>query len=57
MRRLARFLAAVDPAIALHISRYFPRHRSQIPATPVETVRHLAAVAREDLLYVYPGNC
>ena len=58
MRALSRWLASVNPAIPLHVSRFFPRHNMQDrPPTPVETVFYLAEVAREDLQFVYTGNC
>lgn len=58
MRALAAWLAAVGAEIPLHVSRFFPRHRmTGRPPTPVETVYHLADVAREKLRYVYMGNC
>ena len=58
MRALSAWLASVGPEIPLHVSRFFPRHRMQdrLP-TPVQTVYHLAEVAREKLRYVYTGNC
>ena len=43
--------------IPLHLSRYFPRYRETIPATDPAEVYHLADIARENLRYVYPGNC
>lgn len=58
MRALSGWLASVNPEIPLHISRFFPRHcMRDRPPTPVETIYHLTAVARENLRYVYPGNC
>ena len=55
---LARWLAGIDPAIPLHLSRFFPRHRmADKPPTPVETVYRLARTARTYLTYVYTGNC
>ena len=58
MESLARWLASVSPEIPLHVSRFFPRHQMQDrPPTPVDTVYHLADVAREQLRYVYTGNC
>ena len=54
----AAWLAAVDPEIPLHISRFFPRyHMSDEPATPVATVYRLRDIARKHLRYVYTGNC
>ena len=44
--------------IPLHISRFFPRfHMTGRSATPVQTVYRLAEIARENLHYVYTGNC
>lgn len=58
MRALSGWLASVSPEIPLHVSRFFPRHRMQDrPPTPVDTVYRLAQVAREQLKYVYTGNC
>lgn len=58
MRALSAWLASVNPEIPLHVSRFFPRHHmTNRPPTPVQTVYHLAKVARENLHYVYIGNC
>lgn len=58
MRALSGWLASVSPEIPLHVSRFFPRHRMQDrPPTPVDTVYRLAQAAREQLKYVYTGNC
>lgn len=58
MRALSAWLASVSPDIPLHVSRFFPRHQMQDrPPTPVSTVYRLADVAREQLRYVYTGNC
>ena len=44
--------------VPLHISRFFPRfHMTDRPATDVRKVYHLADIARENLKYVYTGNC
>lgn len=58
IRALSQWLALVNPEIPLHISRFFPRHlMTDRPPTPVEAVYQLARVAREQLEYVYTGNC
>lgn len=58
MAEEAQWLAAIDPEIPLHVSRFFPRHRMRNAApTPVDTVYHLADIAREYLHDVYTGNC
>lgn len=44
--------------IPLHISRFFPRFRFvDTDATDVDLIYHLADIARENLRYVYTGNC
>ena len=58
MDAVASFLASVSPDIPLHVTRFFPRFRmSDAQPTPVETVRHLADVARRRLRRVMTGNC
>lgn len=57
MRREAAWLAGESRQIALHISRFFPRHRMlSAKPTPLETILRLANIAREFLPYVYEGN-
>ena len=44
--------------IPLHISRFFPRfHMTDRQATDVKLIYRLADAARENLRYVYTGNC
>ena len=58
MRSLSRWVSSISPEIPLHVSRFFPRHRmTDRPPTPVETVYRLADAARDNLHYVYTGNC
>ena len=66
MRELSRWIAGLKDAsgvtagrkIPLHISRFFPRfHMTDRKATDVGIVYHLADIAREELAYVYTGNC
>ena len=62
MRELSKWVSGLKEPdgedIPLHISRFFPRfHMQDRAATPVRTVYHLAEVAREELEYVYTGNC
>ena len=53
----ARWLAALSPDLPLHISRYFPRHRIQTPATPIAAIDALTAIAARHLRHVHRGNC
>jgi pyruvate formate lyase activating enzyme len=58
MRELSKWLAGISKNIPLHISRFFPSYKwRHIPPTPVETIMRLVDVARENLKYVYSGNC
>jgi len=62
MRELSAWVAKLknpdSESIPFHISRFFPRfHMTDRDATPVKTVYRLAEVARENLKYVYTGNC
>ena len=54
--QLARWLAGIDPAIPLHLSRYFPRYRMELPATPMESLLHARSLAQRYLHNVYVGN-
>lgn len=58
IRALSGWLAGLNPEIPLHLSRFFPRYRmTDRPPTPVKTVYTLTETARENLKYVYTGNC
>lgn len=55
---LAIWLASIDKAIPLHLTRFFPCHNMMNrQATSIEVVYRLAEIARQYLLYVYEGNC
>ncbi|MCI1244532.1 MAG: AmmeMemoRadiSam system radical SAM enzyme [Bacilli bacterium] len=56
MEEEARWIASLDPEIALHITRYFPRYKEKEPPTEVGALSELAAVARRYLKHVYLGN-
>ena len=57
MEEEALWLASLSPDLPLHISRYFPRWHENTPATPIETIERLAAIARKHLRFVHKGNC
>jgi len=66
IRALAAWTAAlkaadgrlIGPGIPLHVTRFFPRFRmTDRPPTEVRLVHRLADAAREQLAYVYTGNC
>ena len=62
MRQLSRWVSGLKNPdgedVPLHVTRFFPRFRMQDRGpTDVRTVYRLAEVARENLAYVYTGNC
>ena len=66
MRELSGWIAGLKDVyknmqgkdIPLHISRFFPRHRmTGKPPTDVRKVYELVSIAKQQLRYVYPGNC
>ena len=58
MRELSAWVAALSPDIPLHISRFFPQfHLQDRDATDVAHIYRLSEIAKENLNYVYTGNC
>ena len=57
MEEEAVWIASINPDIPLHITRYFPAYKCQIPPTEVAVIDQLCMVARKHLHYVYKGNC
>ena len=53
---LVDWIASLDPSIPLHLSRYFPRYKFDLPPTPVATLKKAKGIALEKLKYVYLGN-
>lgn len=40
----------------LHLSRYFPCYKMDLPPTPIETLKRAERIAKARLKYVYLGN-
>ena len=66
MREMTSWISSLTDAngdvigheIPLHISRFFPRfHMTDKDPTDVKLIYRLADIARENLKYVYTGNC
>ncbi len=62
MRSLSAWVGSLrnpdGSGVPLHISRFFPRfHMTDRNATDVDLVYRLAEIARENVEYVYTGNC
>lgn len=53
---LAQWIAQLDQGIPLHLTRYFPNYKLQLPATSRETLQKAKEVAEKYLEYVYLGN-
>lgn len=56
IRDLSRWIASLDPDTVLHLSRYHPAYRLNLPPTPEKTIRKARDIAREYLNFVYTGN-
>jgi pyruvate formate lyase activating enzyme len=56
IEKLVNWIAGVNPNIPLHLSRYFPNYRMDLPPTPVETMEKAFNLAKERLKFVYLGN-
>ncbi len=58
MEEEARWIASLDKAIPLHVTRFFPRYQKKnVKETDVQTVCFLAEKAKKYLDYVFIGNC
>jgi pyruvate formate lyase activating enzyme len=53
---LAKWLASLRKDIPLHLTRYFPNFKLDLPPTPVETIQRARKIAMKYLDYVYTGN-
>ena len=54
---LAAWLAALDPEIPLHLTRFHPAYRMlDVSPTPRQTILDLVVIAKKHLHYVYAGN-
>ena len=56
LEQMFGWLADLSPDLPLHISRYFPSHRLNLPPTPLEILYRAREMALEKLNYVYLGN-
>jgi pyruvate formate lyase activating enzyme len=55
---LSEFISSIDKEIPLHISRFFPNYKmKEKKPTEITKVYKLANIARQNLKYVYEGNC
>lgn len=56
LRREFKDLSNIDKDIPLHLTRYFPAYKYDIPPTPVELLEKIYNIAKEYLNFVYIGN-
>ena len=56
MEELSKWIASLNPNTPLHLSRYYPAYKMQIPPTDPMTLLELKNVALKHLKYVYIGN-
>jgi pyruvate formate lyase activating enzyme len=56
IRALSRWLGSLKRDIPLHLTRYFPNYKMDLPPTPVETMKKAREIAAAELDYVYLGN-
>lgn len=53
---LSKWLSSIDTNIPLHLTRYFPNYKMDLPPTPKETLYKVQEEAKKHLKYVYVGN-
>lgn len=56
LRKFVGWVAGLDERIPVHFSRYFPTYKSELPPTPVWTLKKAFQIAKDKLKYVYVGN-
>ena len=56
VEKLSRFLAGIDKNIPLHLSRYFPTYKMDLPATDVDVMKDRFNIAKKCLNHVHLGN-
>ena len=56
MEQLSKWIASLNPDTPLHLSRYYPAYKMQIPPTDPMTLLELKDIALQHLKHVYIGN-
>lgn len=55
--KMAKWIAAeLGEHTPLHLSRYYPQYKMDIPPTPIETLNSLFDIAKQHLQHVFLGN-
>lgn len=53
---LAKTISEIDSNIPLHLNRYFPAYKMDLPATELEIIFKARDISKKYLKYVYTGN-
>lgn len=56
IEKLAKWLSSLRKDIPLHLTRYFPNYKLNIPPTPINKIKAARNIAMKHLDYVYSGN-
>ena len=56
IRHFTTWVAAINSAMPVHFSRYYPQHNFTLPPTPITTMENIRNLALERLQHVYLGN-
>lgn len=54
--RLAKWISKIDDNIPLHLTKYFPAYKMNLPPTSYDTLMRAKKTAEKHLKYVYVGN-
>jgi pyruvate formate lyase activating enzyme len=55
--KMVKWIAGeLGPHIPLHLSRYFPQYKLDLPPTPIEKLNQFYSMAKHHLQHVYLGN-
>ncbi|KPJ68629.1 radical SAM protein [candidate division WOR-1 bacterium DG_54_3] len=56
IQELVDWVAGLGDRIPVHFSRYFPHYKTNLPPTPVSTLKKAYDLAKKKLKHVYVGN-
>lgn len=56
IEEMVNWIAEINPDIPLHLARYYPSYKLDLPATPVETLEKAYEIATKKLSYVFINN-
>lgn len=56
IEEMVDWIAGVNPEIPLHLARYYPNYKLDLPQTPIETMNEAYEIASKKLKYVHINN-